>query len=298
MLNRLTSDDVLLTLRGREYVKDFTFQLESGAKSVQYDVQGVQIEVDGGYEGKNDLSIFEAKMGLPANTEDDGMKPNMNLRQLLYPELHYKQMVSKPVKTYVMFYGLGGFFYFLPFCYGSGTASFDYQGYRLFKLEQEAVVDPKRLLEVKIDLHQTGFGAPFPQADSFERVYEIFLKVAEMQNIEKEDLFLNYNLVGRQHGYYLNVLIWLGLVRRDEGRVVLTELGEEITTYPEKLQVFKIAEIAFSNGIFNAFLNTDKPEISETLRQVNGLTTESTFKRRMKTVISWKKFFFNYLKEK
>lgn len=289
MLDYLTSDKSFLTVRGRVYSQGFEFNLTNTTNSViDYPIQSVQLEVDGGYEGRHGLSLIEAKMGF---------SDNMNLRQLLYPQINFSTLLKKPVRTYLFFYETGGFFHFIPFFYDGKNSSFDYANHKLFKLESPKRVEPKELLKTKVNNDLTGFNAPFPQADRFNKVMEVFLKLGELECATKEELFFDFDLVARQWDYYLNALIWLGLVHKDTTNecFVLSDKGISLFSSPENERVYEIAKIAFSNDIFNAFLSIDNPTINQRLKNRNGLTSESTFLRRMRTVKSWKKYVFSLL---
>jgi hypothetical protein len=289
MIDYLTNDESFLTVRGRVYSQEFNFSLNDAKNNIiDYPIQSVQLEVDGGYEGRHGLSLIEAKIGF---------SDNMNLRQLLYPQINFSTILKKPVKTYLLFYETGGFFHFIPFFYDGKKSFFDYVNYKLFKLEAPKRVEPKELLKTKVDNDLTGFNAPFPQADRFNKVMEVFLKLGELECATKDELFFDFDLVNRQWDYYLNALIWLGLVSKDNSNecFVLSENGVLLFESTENERIFKIAKIAFSNDIFNAFLSIDNPIISQSLKTRNGLTSDSTFLRRIQTVKSWKKYIFSLL---
>jgi hypothetical protein len=289
MLEHLTSDESFLTVRGRVYSQGFDFSLNDAKNNIiDYPIQSVQLEVDGGYEGRNGLSLIEAKMGF---------SDNMNLRQLLYPQINFSTLLKKPVRTYLFFYQTGGFFHFIPFFYDGKNSSFDYKNHKLFKLEAPKRVEPKELLKTKVNKDLTGFNAPFPQADRFNKVMEVFLKLGELECATKDELFFDFDLVTRQWDYYLNALIWLGLASKDTTNecFVLSEKGISLFEATENERIFEIAKTAFSNDIFNAFLSTDNPIINQSLKTRNGLTSDTTFLRRMQTVKSWKKHIFSLL---
>lgn len=289
MLDYLANDKLFLTVRGRVYSKDFDFSLNDIVGNViDYPIQSVQIEVDGGYEGRDGLLLIESKIGI---------SDSMNLRQLLYPQINFASLLKKPVSTYLFFYEVGGFFHFIPFFYDGKTSRFDYTRYRLFKLESPVLFDSKNILRIPVDNDLTGFNAPFPQSDRMDKVVEVFLKMGEMGCVTKEELFFDFDLVSRQWDYYLNALIWLGLVNKDtlNNCYVLSEKGSLLFEMPEGKRLFEIAKTVFSNDIFNAFLLTDSPVISQSIKNRNGFVSESTFLRRMQTVKSWKKYLFNVL---
>ena len=126
---------------------------------------------------------------------------------------------------------------------------------------------------------------------------EVFLKLGELECATKDELFFDFDLVTRQWDYYLNALIWLGLATKDTANecFVLSEKGILLFESTENERIFEIAKIAFSNDIFSAFLSVENPTINQSLKTRNGLTSDSTFLRRMQTVKSWKKHIFSLL---
>ena len=79
-------DSLVLTIRGRKYTPTFDFV----AGESQISVDGVQTEVDGGYEGANQVVLIEAKNGTATNTI---------IRQLYYPFRQWQNHTTKPVST-------------------------------------------------------------------------------------------------------------------------------------------------------------------------------------------------------
>ena len=290
MLHELEQVQYLhLTVRGRSYSTNFAFALaDSNGHRIEYPIAGVQLEVDGGYESHERLLLIEAKMGFA---------DNMNLRQLLYPQLNYSALLRKPVVTYLMFYETGGLFHFLPFTYYNAIPEINYLGYRLFKLQQPILLDAQQLFNTPINPMLTGFGAPFPQADSMDTLLNLLLSMAAEVQYSKEELFADYALVPRQWDYYLNALIWLGLVFKcAEGYFSLTPRGHQMLELTEQERVFYIAQTAFSNDIFNAHLHAENPFINAKSRLNNGLSTDSTFQRRIQTVKAWRWYLFQVLR--
>ena len=87
LIRHFTEDDSLvLTIRGRKYTHQFDFV--TGEFLIH--VQSVQTEVDGGYEGANQVVLVEAKSGNAGNTI---------IRQLYYPFRQWQNYTTKPVST-------------------------------------------------------------------------------------------------------------------------------------------------------------------------------------------------------
>lgn len=291
MLNDVVGDRLSPVLRGREYCRRIDFSLPDREKSrlVNYEVEKVQLEVDGGYEGQSGIYLFEAKSGL---------SDNMNLRQLLYPQLHYQKLFNtqKGVNTYVMFYERGrGYFHFFRFI---ADDEYHVDDYRCCALSGNSSLrvcwDDLRAVEV--DSEQTGHSAPFPQANSLDKILDIFLKLFEAGPLTNEDLFYTYNLVPRQYYYYVDALRWMGLVERISGSLKteyqLTSTGLRIAKKPEIEIMYEMAKIIFSNELCNCFVHDHNPNIPQEMRARNGLgNSDKTFRRRMATIRRWRKYF-------
>jgi hypothetical protein len=80
----LNDDTLVLTIRGRKYTPKFEFNV--GHNKIT--VEGVQTEVDAGYEGRNQVVLIEAKNSTSKNTI---------IRQLYYPFRQWQQHTKKKV---------------------------------------------------------------------------------------------------------------------------------------------------------------------------------------------------------
>lgn len=79
-------DTLILSVRGRKFTPEFSFV--AGEHRSLIEVDGVQTEVDAGYEGKNKVVLIEAK-----NSSTD----NVIIRQMYYPYRQWQQHTDKPV---------------------------------------------------------------------------------------------------------------------------------------------------------------------------------------------------------
>jgi deoxycytidine triphosphate deaminase len=77
-------DSLVLTIRGRKYTPQFSFNVETQT----INVESVQTEVDAGYEGRHKIILVEAKNALTKNTI---------IRQLFYPFRQWKSQTTKEV---------------------------------------------------------------------------------------------------------------------------------------------------------------------------------------------------------
>ena len=80
----MADDTLLLTIRGRKYTPKFSFHVDNQ----EINVQSVQTEIDGGFEGKDKIVLIEAKNSKTKNTI---------IRQLFYPYKQWKAHTNKEV---------------------------------------------------------------------------------------------------------------------------------------------------------------------------------------------------------
>ena len=85
----MNDESLVLTIRGRKYTPEFSFFVSKQ----KIEVASVQTEVDGGYEGKNQIVLVEAK--------SSGSK-NVIIRQLYYPFRQWQSNTNK--KVYTLFF--------------------------------------------------------------------------------------------------------------------------------------------------------------------------------------------------
>ncbi len=304
MLNHVFDDEVSLVLRGRERSSNFTFQLKNESENcntVLYEVNQVQIEVDGGYEGEKGIYLVEAK---------NKVNNNINLRQLLYPQLHFegKFGTHKPVQTYVLLYDEPQERYhftrlkILNDSHGLKPLSLHLVDHVECGLKVES--EPTRnywdeLLAVKVDVDLLDSDRPFPQANDFGKVFATYLRLADEGEISKDDLFEKYSIQpGRQYDYYGNVLRWLRVAKYDANTQTfnLSPKGRRLRARgSNKETLFELARIVLANDIFNQCLHDGAVGVSSIARQRNRLEADSTFRRRLSTVSRWLTYFKNTL---
>lgn len=307
MLDYVFNDDVSLVLRGYERSKPFSFALEDGTKvksTIPYEVDGVQLEVDGGYEGENGIYLVEAKSKL---------NDNINLRQLLYPLLHYESRfgAQKPILTYLLLYDITtGIYHFTrvrvdedPLCGRRISLNpRDHVSCRL-KTERERTRNYwEELIATPIDLNLTNKETTFPQANDFRKVLASFFRLSEETKISKEELFGEYSITERQWNYYGDVLLWLRVAVYDhtEGLYRLSSVGQAVQYQgSSKDTLFELARIVLSNDIFHEYLRGGESGVTLSSRERNmpGFA-DDTFKRRLSTVRSWLSFFRRNLGDK
>jgi hypothetical protein len=280
MLDSVFQEKSRLTLRGR-----LRGELNFSLGAVTYDVDGVQIEVDGGYEGAQALHIIEAKIGY---------SNNINIRQLLYPQRYWEMLLAgkKAVKSYI-FYLQDDLFRFIPYIYDGCIGYADHEHEQVFRFQE-----PKRgfsLYTITVDLTQINATVPFPQADRFELLHTMLLLLGENEPITKEFFALHFDIVDRQIDYYLNALRWLGLLCEESRSLALTPKGKKIVSLPFMQRVEALATIVLSDLLANRLLHGQ--DIDPLYFQHYNIYSPVTIKRRLRTINAWIKYFKALLDE-
>ena len=271
-----------LVVRGRIF-GDINFLLDE----IAYDVKGVQIEVDGGYEGDSSINLIEAK---------NSYRSNISIRQLLYPQLYWQKEVNnkKAVRCFVL-YHQGELLRYIPYVYkGDGKGYADHANEKAFRFTRTAA-------DFSLSAISEGAGpintkVPFPQADKFEKVDYIIVTLGEEGGLSKSQISTMFNMVSRQIDYYTNTLRWMGLATMSkDGIIKLTDKGKEIARLSFHKRMRAMAKIIFSDPIFNRHLKgraIDEKLLSQ--YEMSG----TTIPRRLKTVDAWVNYFQHILEDK
>ncbi len=264
-----------LTIRGR-----LRGDLDFSLNEIQYNINGVQIEVDGGYEGETSINLIEAKIGF---------RGNMNIRQLLYPQLYWEKITSKRkvVKTF-LFFLQGDLFRFIPYYFNEKESFLDLNDEKTFRFKSKKI-NEFSLYNIQYNRKILNLSSPFPQADSFERIDSLLLLLSEGKEYKIDELVLELDISSRQINYYYSVLEWMELAKKESrGKISLTKTGIRLANTPFKERTQKCAEIVFSEPILNDALHDKK--LNESNFKVYNISG-STVNRRFQTVKSWIKYF-------
>ena len=279
MLDIVFNEKTNLTIRGR-LRGDLNFSIDS----VNYSIQGVQIEVDGGYEGANTVNLIESKIGF---------RGNMNIRQLLYPELVWKENVKhkKQINSYIFYYH-NSIFRFIPFKYIDNQFLAMHEDEKAFRFRNYKKFSLNDIERAKHSLVDTA--VPFPQANSFDRIHSIFLNTIKEECPTKMSIIIDFDisLNPRQYDYYFNVLKWLKLCDYDSECISLTDRGNHLLSLDYYDRMIEFALIIFSEPIcFNLFkkLPIDVSDIEKYPKM-----SDSTLNRRLSTISSWIKYFNDF----
>ncbi|SFV62528.1 Mu-like prophage protein gp29 [hydrothermal vent metagenome] len=280
MHNIVFGESSKLTIRGR-LRGDLNFHIGN----VAYNIQGVQIEVDGGYESDHTINLIEAKIGY---------SNNINIRQLLYPQLFWQNQTAgrKVVKSYI-FYLHGNIFRFIPYYYDGAVGYADHSEEKAFRFKEPT--SNFSIYSIQVNLNNIDTSVPFPQADRFETIHTMLLLISENGCMNKEELGSYFDIVERQIDYYFNVLKWLKVAQESNACLLLTQKGQDIMQLPFRQRMQSLATIVFSDPIANAVLH--KKQINPSYFQIYNVQSQSTINRRLRTIRSWIKYFTSSLSQ-
>ena len=291
-LKTFTCDDGLqLTMRGRLRSRRFTFGFRTEVRLEKLTVDGVQIEVDAGFEGKK-IVIVEAKYGA---------LQDFIVRQLFYP---YRDLVESGTRKEI-----------IPILLVYSN--------RVYSLYQFEVPDPNSysvklvqqvdysLEEVRtmprledVFLGKTGSvpsGIPFPQADDLSKVFDV-TDLLSGGPARKEQIAEEFEVDPRQGDYYGNAAAFVGLTEKRHHQFSLTKDGEEFVKRDRTARIVEVARRVTQLPAFwdaaKAHLSGDPLDNNQIARLIerNYALSGSTPLRRASTVQAWVKWLSEHLR--
>lgn len=277
-----------LTIRGRLRSEKFPVTIPGSHHTAE--VEGVQIEVDAGFESLEKIYLFEAKLG---RVED------FNIRQLYYPFRDWSCKSRKEIVPLFFVY-TNGLFYILQFAFGE-----EYEELRLVRSKCFTVNEPaKQPVNLKHLLAESRVEpepkVPYPQANDLDKVIDIITNFQSAGLTNKAAVAEFFDFDERQGDYYLNAGYYLGLLKRvpSSTEFSLTREGEYIARSENRSrrnllllkQMLKrpsfneIISLFDSSGRDLALLNVD---VLASIIQKHVELNETTARRRASTVMSW-----------
>lgn len=294
MISHFAHEDLILpTVSGRRNSSCFNFNVKSKkGNTTQINVKNAQIEIDGGYEGKESLVLIEAK---------NVISEDFVVRQLYYPYRTYKSNLNKLIRPVFLTYS-NGIFHFREYFFENYL---EYNSIKLLKSARYSIIDSKITVDIlnnllfETPLIEEIHDVPFPQADDLSRVINLCEIINESGRKTKEEISEEYGFVPRQADYYSNAAIYLGLLQKDEHsrHLHLTPKGRAIfnlSLYQRQIEIIKqIIQHKPFHDTLKDYLQTGmipaKNEVvsfMENTRNIN-IVSNSTFNRRAQSVISW-----------
>lgn len=280
----LGDPDACLTIRGRLRSPRFDFQFETNRGSIALSVDGVQIEVDSGFEGSA-LHLIEAKLGA---------RTNFHIRQLYYPLRMWAALLpEKPVSALFLTWSNRCYslrkFRFDPLDRYHALITSDSADYYLD--EPGPIPSLDVLLETTSEEHCPEL--PFPQANDVRRVVDVVDAVCA-GIVTRAGLAARFDIDDRQADYYANAAAYLALVQRGPQGFAPTALGTQFAAlaYTAR-QALLLRQIVrrpvFRQTAIKLCSSGNLPtreQVAEWVSSVTGLTGRTSL-RRAATVLAW-----------
>jgi hypothetical protein len=286
-------ETLLLTIRGKSACRPFSFRFKSERREHQLAVDGAQIEIDSGYEGKI-LLLIEAKFGSVEDTI---------IRQIYYPFRHWREsQVGKKVVCLFLVYS-NKIYSMYEFRFADSDL---YQSALIARqvhyLLEEMKPVPTFAEVISTKVIKPPRDVPFPQADDISKIIDVVeLLCSSPEN--KEEIAKSFDVDPRQGDYYGHGAAWLGLTEKSGRMFKVTKEGSEFAKLNRSDRLAKLATLVTRMPIFHeAAQDTVKGiacnanEIYKPLKRRFHLS-ESTAKRRAKTVCAWIQWLASELKQ-
>jgi hypothetical protein len=288
-------NELVLTVRGRLRSKRFDFVMNTPKGELSFEIDGVQVEVDAGYEG-DQVYLIETKMG---ETE------NFHMRQLFYP---YRMWQAEGVTKNIIPIFLSYYNGIVSLTQYKFTNDAYYDSYQVVKSKQYTFeTDPVANSLVEIldciifaQTTETSGAPPFPQANDLRKVRDVIdLIYCEINT--KDTIAAYWDLEPRQGDYYANAAAYLGYIEKVRGSWVLTEKGLNYVSLPtskrKRAFILSILKRTVFYVLTKKMIETSSvPErnvIKDVILEYININ-EVTANRRASTVKSWLVFIRNY----
>lgn len=281
-----------LTIRGKSRSGSFQVTLPDGPTIT---IEGVQIEIDSGYEGSQGIYLIEAKLG---------KREDFHIRQLFYPWKEWSQKIRKPVIP-IFFAFSNGLFYLFQFRFGEQYGNMEIIKTKCYSVDEDPVLAihfDALAQATPVDAAEPVF-VPFPQANDLDKIIDLVVSFNDELST-KEGIAEYFEFDERQGDYYANAAIYLGFLDREEGssQFSLTEIGGELKRCRTRRcrngilfnQLLKRPTFRHSIEILrDSHFNVNSiriEEIVDVIQQFDSRYNEVTRRRRASTVKTWLKW--------
>jgi hypothetical protein len=298
MIEHFCEEEVVPTVSGRMRTNKFSFSVDSYEHQAQYvEVNGAQIEIDAGFEGKSSFHIFEVK---------NSISSSFNLRQVYYPYAMWREVIKKPVRNIFLTHSNNYFdFYEIQFQNSLNISSASLSKHVRYSLGVNAPTKSEFEKALQELSNVSPSGIPFPQADDFDRVIDLVALLMASPKT-KNDLAENYDFDPRQSDYYLNASRYLGLVESFDnstyGPSALANIIYSKNAHEKKAFLMailmKVPAVRNLSKIWSK--DGSKPSLDKVIQILENLPdtstlADSTKKRRAQTVMSWTAWLRNQM---
>jgi len=281
-----------LTIRGKSRSGSFQVTLPEGPAIT---IEGVQIEIDSGYEGSRGIYLIEAKLG---------KREDFHIRQLFFPWKDWSQKTRKQVIP-IFFVFSNGLFYLFQFRFGEQYGDMEIIKTKCYSVDEDPIlaIHFEALAQATlVEAAEPDF-VPFPQANDLDKIIDLVVSFNDEVST-KEGIADYFEFDERQGDYYANAAIYLGFLDRGEvsSQFSLTELGGELKrcrtrrsrnsilfnqllkrpTFRRSIEILRDSRFDVNAIHFE--------EIADTIQRFDTRYNEVTRRRRASTVKTWLKW--------
>lgn len=288
----LEDESLLPTVSGRMSSGSFNFEILNNKHNNKetINVANSQIEIDGGFEGLENLTLIEAKNSL----SDDFL-----VRQLYYPFRLWEQKINKKVIPLFMTYSNSIFsLYEYEFENPNDYNSIILTKQKNYSFEDTEISDDDivNVFNQVIIINEPQI--PFPQADKFDRVIDLCEHLLN-EEMSIDEITEKYAFDKRQAVYYETAARYLGLIEKNQSnkKYKLTNRGTAIFRKDFKNKQLELVKAIFSHKVFHdifreVIFNGHIPErasIINIMRNNNlyNINSDETYNRRASTILCW-----------
>lgn len=288
----LEDESLLPTVSGRMSSGNFNFEILNNKHNNKetINVANSQIEIDGGFEGLENLTLIEAKNSL----SDDFL-----VRQLYYPFRLWEQKINKKVIPLFMTYSNSIFsLYEYKFENPNDYNSIILTKQKNYSFEDTEISDDDivNVFNQVIIINEPQI--PFPQADKFDRVIDLCEHLLN-DEMSIDEITEKYAFDKRQADYYATAARYLGLIEKNESSRAykLTNYGTTIFRKDFKNKQLELVKTIFSHKVFydifkEVISSGHMPEralIISIMKNNNlyNINSDETYNRRASTILGW-----------
>lgn len=293
LVDFLDDEEIVPTVSGRMSSGSFDFNIiKTDNNSYKLNINNSQLEIDAAFEGIKSLTIIEAKRDL---SED------FLIRQLYYPYRLWINRITKPVRPVFFVYTNGIYkLYEYKFEDINNYNSLVLVKQKNYSIEDTTITisDIENVLDTVNIVEEPKI--PFPQADSFKRVINL-CELLNERELSRDDVTEEYAFDVRQTNYYTDAARYLGLVDKIKldkiPKYSLSAFGKRVLNLNYKQRQLEYCRCILSHKVFNEVLKKyfitgtipNKDFVVQIMKTTNlyNVETDSTFRRRASTVLSW-----------
>ena len=289
MIEDIIGEPVVETIQGKMRANGFRFDIEGRDGTQTVEIEKPAMEIDGGYEGKNNVVLIEAKNYLP---ED------FIIRQLYYPYRHLIEKVGKKIIPVFFVYENGVYNFFMyEFENSTNYNSLNLKEIKRYIFSNESYNEIKKNIFENIELinDESQSIVPFPQADSFTKILGIIDMIED--DISAQEISELYEFDQRQGSYYISAAKYLGIIDGRNSKYKLTPYGFIVANTDTKTRNKELIKLILKHKVFyysyKFYLDNekmpDKSFIIDLMRKYTDIPQQSNevFNRRASTVRGW-----------